>query len=118
LTTLGNELAPNAVVVSWWSYSTPMWYGQYVERWRPDVTIIDDRTMLDQNLGDAQQVLDSYIGKRPLYLIRVPGDLPRYQQRYVLKAVPNVAGAAVYEVEGYQPGAQPATGLSGNSPNL
>ena len=36
-------LEPEAVVVSWWSYSTPLWYGQHVEGRRPDVTVIDDR---------------------------------------------------------------------------
>jgi hypothetical protein len=80
-----------------------MWYAQFVEHWRPDVTIIDDRTMLDQNLGSAQQVLDSYIGKRPLYLIRVPGDYPGYMQRYVMTPLAGVDGAPVYEVDGVRP---------------
>ena len=38
-------------IVSWWSYSTPLWYAQRVEGERPDVAIIDDRTRLDENLG-------------------------------------------------------------------
>ena len=28
---------PDAVVISWWSYSTPLWYGQLVEGRRPDI---------------------------------------------------------------------------------
>ena len=36
--------APDAVVVSWWSYSTPLWYAQHVEGQRPD---IDDRRRPD-----------------------------------------------------------------------
>ena len=28
---------PDAVVVSWWSYSTPLWYAQHVEGRRPDI---------------------------------------------------------------------------------
>ena len=58
-------LPQDAVIVSWWSYSTPLWYGQYVEGWRPDVTIIDDRTILDQNLGDAEQAVDDYWASVP-----------------------------------------------------
>ena len=41
-------LEPDAVVVSWWSYSTPLWYAQHVEGRRPDIAIIDDRTRLDR----------------------------------------------------------------------
>ena len=44
-------LEPNAVIVSWWSYSTPLWYAQQVEGLRPDIFIVDDRTMLDLDLG-------------------------------------------------------------------
>ena len=42
-------LEPDPVVISWWSYSTPLWYGRWVEGARPDMTIIDDRTMLDEH---------------------------------------------------------------------
>ena len=33
-------LEPNAVVVSWWSYSTPLWYGKHIEGRLPGVDII------------------------------------------------------------------------------
>ena len=46
-------IEPDAVVVSWWSYSTPLWYAQKVEGRRPDIFIADDRTRLDQDLGDV-----------------------------------------------------------------
>ena len=103
LDSLGTVMGQNAVIISWWSYSTPMWYGQYVEGWRPDVTIIDDRTILDQNLGSAMQVIDSNLGNRPVYLIRVPGDYPSYMQRYTMVNLPGiVGGVAVYQVTGFQ----------------
>jgi len=103
LDSLGAVMGQNAVIISWWSYSTPMWYGQYVEGWRPDVTIIDDRTILDQNLGSAMQVIDSNLGNRPVYLIRVPGDYPSYMQRYTMVNLPGiVGGVAVYQVTGFQ----------------
>ena len=63
-------LEPDAVVVSWWSYSTPLWYATIVDARRPDICIIDDRNRLDYNLGDLDQVIDRYIATRPVYLIR------------------------------------------------
>ena len=45
------SIEPNAVVVSWWSYSTPLWYGQLVEHRRPDISVVDDRTRLDEHLA-------------------------------------------------------------------
>jgi hypothetical protein len=114
LTSVGTALPQDAVIVSWWSYSTPMWYAQYVEGWRPDVTIIDDRTMLDEHLGSASQVIDSYLGKRPVYLIRTPNDIPQYMKRYVLTALPGIPGQPVYRVTG----AAPTTGRLAGSPYL
>jgi hypothetical protein len=96
-------LPQNAVIVSWWSYSTPMWYGQYVEHWRPDVTIIDDRTILDQGLGNVDQVLNSYLGQRPLFLIRLPSDLRHFQDEFVLTRVEQIPDVPVYRVDGRQP---------------
>jgi len=113
LTSLGAQLPQNSVIVSWWSFSTPLWYAQYVEGWRPDVTIIDDRTMLDQHLGNAQNVIDSYLASRPVYLIRTPSDLPQFQKRYVLKALTGVNGQTIYQVTGNQP-----TGRSGTDAYL
>ena len=40
-------------------YSTPLWYAQHVEGRGPDVTIIDDRTRLDEDLGDVTDVIDA-----------------------------------------------------------
>lgn len=81
-------LAPDAVVVSWWSYSTPMWYGQLVERRRPDVWIVDDRTLLDQGLGTVSDVIDATLGRRPVYVIRVTeSDIHDLAQRYTIEPV-------------------------------
>ena len=83
-------LAPNAVVVSWWDYSTPLWYGQLVEGRRPDLTVIDDRTRLDQGLGEASDVIDAQLGKRTVYVIRLPRDLAALQRRFEMEPVPGV----------------------------
>ena len=63
-------LEPNAVVVSWWSYSTTLWYGQHVEGRLPGVAVIDDRTRLDEDLGSPNDVVNRYLGRRPVYVIR------------------------------------------------
>jgi hypothetical protein len=81
---------PNAVIVSWWNYSTPLWYGQFVEGKRPDVKIIDDRNVLDEGYGTAQNAIDAFLGQRPVYLIRVSYDVPQYQARYQLAPVPGI----------------------------
>jgi hypothetical protein len=78
-------LEPNAVVISWWSYSTPLWYGQIVDGRRPDIFIIDDRTRLDLNLGELPQVIDKYVADRPIYVIRNdPAELDQLAVRYIL----------------------------------
>ncbi|HET7030426.1 MAG TPA: DUF2723 domain-containing protein [Candidatus Limnocylindrales bacterium] len=77
------SLEPNAVVVSWWSYSTPLWYAQVVDDRRPDVCIIDDRTRLDYDLGELDQVIARYLPARPVYLIRNgDSELPALAGRY------------------------------------
>lgn len=90
----------NAVVVSWWSYSTTLWYGLYVEHRRPDLTVIDDSTIVQQRLGSVAAVIDSYLGVRPVYLIRLAYDLPQFERRYVLTPLPGVIGGPVYRVDG------------------
>jgi hypothetical protein len=81
-------LEPNAVVVSWWSYSTPLWYATIVDARRPDICVIDDRNRLDYNLGDLDQVIDRYIATRPVYLIRNgSSELPALAGRYTIAEV-------------------------------
>jgi hypothetical protein len=95
------QLAPNAVVVSWWSFSTPLWYARWVEGRRPDVDVIDDRAMLDQGLGDVGAVIERWLGSRPVYLIRLDEDIEALGARYVLEEVPDIpAYGLVYRVTG------------------
>ena len=82
-----STLEPNAVVVSWWSYSTPLWYATIVDGRRPDILIIDDRDRLDQNLGDLDDVIDRFIARRPVYLIRNgTSELPALAGKYDVSA--------------------------------
>jgi hypothetical protein len=81
-------LQPNAVVVSWWSYSTPLWYVQRVEQRRPDITIDDDRTRLDEHLGEVRDVIDAHLGREPVYVVvRGEGEMRDIRARYALAAV-------------------------------
>jgi hypothetical protein len=95
LASVTEQLPENAVVVSWWSYSTTLWYGQYVEHRRPDVTVIDDSTIVQEKLGSVSQVIDSYLGERPVYLIRLPSDLPNSSSSNVLTPLQGVVGGTV-----------------------
>jgi hypothetical protein len=90
-------LEQDAVVVSWWSYSTPLWYAQHVEGRIPGVFIVDDRTRLDLELGEIDDVIDTYLGRRPVYLIRAGADeLERLGRAYRLQ--PGLGGGNLVRV--------------------
>jgi hypothetical protein len=93
------QLEPDPVVVSWWSYSTPLWYERWARGQRPDMTIIDDRDVLDDGLGDLGDVIAGHLGEgRPVYLIRLDDDLPPFEERFVLDEVPDLTGGTVWHV--------------------
>ncbi len=94
-------LEPNALVLSWWSYSTPLWYGQLVEHRRPDVWVVDDRTRLDEDLGSLQDVIEANLDTRPVYLIRLsPYEIEALSERYVIEHVETPGN--LYQVVGRQ----------------
>jgi hypothetical protein len=64
------------------------------------VTVIDDSTIIQRQLGDVSTVIDVHLGHRPVYLVRLSYDLPALEQRYVLRPVPGVVGGEVFQVEG------------------
>jgi hypothetical protein len=86
-------LAPRAAVVSWWSFSTPLWYGRWVEGRRPDIVIVDDRDVLDDGFGRAENAIDHYLAERPVYIVRLERDLPAFAARYELEPVPGIPSA-------------------------
>jgi len=112
LNSVTQHLPQNAVLVSWWSYSTTMWYGQFVEHLRPDVTVIDDSTIVQHDLGSATDVIDSYLGQRPVFILRTAGDLPQFDKRYVLTPLEGVVGGPVYRVDGVRISIRPSTASS------
>jgi hypothetical protein len=81
-------MEPDAVIVSWWSYSTTLWYAQVIEGRRRDIDIIDDRTRLDRNIGDVYDVIDLYLPTRPVYVIRIePAEIVGVRDRYVIDQI-------------------------------
>jgi hypothetical protein len=94
-------LPPNAVVVSWWSYSTPLWYGQLVEGRRPDIRVVDDRTRLDEGLGEVTDVIDANLGRRPVFVIRASiTDLAALNVRYRMTPMNLPGGGGLIRVDG------------------
>jgi hypothetical protein len=93
------DVDQDAIIVSWWSYSTPLWYAQLIEDRRPDIFVADDRTRLDQNLGDLTTVIDSNLGKRPVYTIRSdPNEMRLLMERYNLTRLASPRAGNVYRV--------------------
>jgi hypothetical protein len=90
---------PDAVIVSWWSYSTPLWYGKHVEGRLPGVDIVDDRTRLDEELGSPADVVDRHLGKRPVYLIRLD-DWQELEEEFVIEPVPMPMPDSLWRVVG------------------
>jgi hypothetical protein len=92
-------LPRDAVVVSWWSTSTPLWYAQHVRGERTDLFIVDDRTMLDLELGRAPDVIERFLGERPVFVIRAnERDLAELTGRFLMTQVAGGGSTAIYEV--------------------
>ena len=90
------------MLVSWWSTSTPLWYAQKVEGLRPDIFIVDDRTMLDLGLGRAPDVINRYLGEdRSVYAIRLSGpDTNELLAQFRMTKVASDGNTAVWQVLG------------------
>jgi hypothetical protein len=98
----------NAVLVSWWSTSTPLWYAQHVQGIRPDIFVVDDRTMLDLGLGRAPNVIENFLAEgRPVYAIRLAGrDTEELLARFAMTKVVSDGHTAVWAVQGVLAAAQ------------
>ena len=91
----------DAVVVSWWSYSTPLWYRTLILGERPDVRIVDDRDRLDESLGSVDDVIRANLGTRPVYVVRTPAELPALEASWLLeKLIDPVGLQPLYRVIG------------------
>jgi multisubunit Na+/H+ antiporter MnhB subunit len=91
-------LEQDAVVVSWWSYSTPLWYGTIVEGRRPDIRVVDDSTRVNDGLGSVSDVIRAELGRRPVYVVPEPPDVAELEDEFVLETVQSLAGQPIYRV--------------------
>lgn len=94
------SVKPRAVILSWWSYSTPLWYGHFVEGRRPDVTIVDESVLVQRGWGDMARAAARF-PERPVYVVPPAEQLPALRRAYRLSPVPipETYGQAVYELK-------------------
>lgn len=85
---------PGTIVMSSWSYSTPLLYGLHVEHLRPDIEIVN-------GLEAIPAELDRRVGEgRPIYLIEPDWILEPMAERYRLEPVDVGCGMVVQAVAG------------------
>ncbi len=95
----------DALVVSWWSYSTPLWYRTVILGERPDVRVLDDRDRLDEGLGTVDDVLRANVGSRPVYLVRYPSEIAALEAAWELEVIRDPIGQQpLYRVVGPRSG--------------
>jgi hypothetical protein len=85
-------LPDNAVIVSWWSYSTPLWYHRWIEGERPDVKIIDERNILDDGYGTIHRAVEAFIGRRPVYIVPPSWEMDAILDRWEIEAIQTYPG--------------------------
>ena len=85
-------LPPNAVVVSWWSYSTPLWHHRWVLGERPDLTIIDERDVLDDGYRTMNNAIRANFGKRPVYVVLPEWERKNVTEAWEMSTVPTLPG--------------------------
>jgi len=85
-------LPPNAVVISWWSYSTPLWHHRWVLGERPDVTIIDDRNILDDGYRTMARAIEAHLGRRPVYVVPPDWEYRRIIEEWQTRSVSTYPG--------------------------
>ncbi len=85
-------LPPNAVLISWWSYSTPLWYHRWILGERPDVTIIDERDILDDGYRTMHNAIRAYFGSRPVYVVPPHWEYERIVDRWRTSTVSTYPG--------------------------
>lgn len=95
-----DEVEPGSIIVSWWSYSTPLWYAQVIEGRRTDIFVADDRTRIDLDLGEVTDVIDGNLAiGRPVYAIRSDSrELGRLQALYRLAPLESPFASNVFRV--------------------
>ena len=84
-------LPQKAVIISWWSYSTPLWYHRWILGERPDVTIIDERNILDDGYGTIDLAISTFLRKAvPVYVVPPDWDRDRLVATFSTEWVPTI----------------------------
>jgi hypothetical protein len=78
-------LPPNAVVVSWWHH-------RWVLGERPDLTIIDERDVLDDGYRTMNNAIRAYFGTRPVYVVLPEWERVNVTERWEMSTVPTLPG--------------------------
>lgn len=86
------RLPPDAVILSWWSYSTPLWYHRWVLGERPDITIVDERNMLDDGYMSWDGAIRAFLGRRPVYLVPPEWESERLLRLWDTETISTYAG--------------------------
>ena len=78
-------LPADAVILSEWDMSTPLWHGQHVRGQRPDVLIVDDTNIVYEGWGTREARIASVVCDRPVFILRLSdGDLAPTRADYAL----------------------------------
>ena len=85
-------LPQDAVIISWWSYSTPLWYHRWVLGDRPDITIIDERNIIDDGWGTIDAAIRAYLNERPVYLVPPDWEVERLLSVFRTRPVQTYGG--------------------------
>jgi 4-amino-4-deoxy-L-arabinose transferase-like glycosyltransferase len=93
---LFGALPPNAMIVSYWDPTGPLWYGQHVEGLRPDVQIVDDSNAAYDGRGDALAWIARAICERPVFIMRITDqDVQEIRSHYPLTKFLTVRSSAL-----------------------
>jgi len=75
----------DAVILSQWDTSTPLWYGQLIAGDRPDVLVLDDSNIVYDGWGTRERAIAAYVCQRPVFMMRLDeADLDSTRAAYVL----------------------------------
>lgn len=79
-------LPPDAVILSIWDTSTPLWHARFVAGRRPDVLVVDDTNIVYEGWGSRENRIAALICERPVFILRLNDrDLKPTRQLYRLE---------------------------------
>ena len=89
------------MIVSWWSYSTPLWYHRWILGARPDVTIIDERNILDDGYRTMNRAIAAHIDRRPVFVVPPTWEYQLIVRDWMTRSVPTYPGySELLQIEG------------------